>query len=306
MDISSGGGPHKRNNRIRSQRISIYDTKQCTPHKTHVCYSCFDEGSIRKIAKALNSCSNVDINIKEHNTHKLYNEVCNVIKEKFKCNTEACWTTIRTLMNKLSKKDVITLKKYFKPLLPKDLLKSYTEWLSNLDIDKVLKQYHENLSDFYYFDAEPIDFRKCNVSNKLCSFNIQDYLKKGYKKLAFVFNTDVSHGKGKHWISMYIDCTGINLNGQPGIYYFDSFGDKPMKEVLAFIDRIKCQSKKKYIVSYNKRCHQNNTYACGFYCIHFIESMINGISFKKYVNSGINDKFMKEYIEHCFIHPKKI
>ena len=89
----------------------------------------------------------------------------------------------------------------------------------------------DSCDEFYFYGAVPIDFHKCSVSD-LCSFNMKKHLKKGKTKIGIVFNTDPSNKDGKHWISMYIDLIGHNLDSNPGIYYFDSFGRKPPEEIL--------------------------------------------------------------------------
>ena len=106
-----------------------------------------------------------------------------------------------------------------------------------------------------------------------------------------------------------MDITGKNLGGQPGIYFFDSFGSRPMKEVKDLITKIQKQGEKhkiEFVVSHNNKSVQNNSFSCGFYCMHFIEHMLKGLSFNKYLKSGLNDKKMIEYQRHCYLHPEEI
>ena len=62
-------------------------------------------------------------------------------------------------------------KSNFRPKMPKEIVKDYTEWISNFDIEAVLDQYDKDLSDFYFYGATPIDFKKCSVSN-LCKIDL--------------------------------------------------------------------------------------------------------------------------------------
>jgi hypothetical protein len=122
-----------------------------------------------------------------------------------------------------------------------------------------------------------------------------------------VFNTDDSKGPGQHWNAMYVDLDGLNLYSQPGIYFFDSFASKPMKQVKELIEKIKKQGSevnKDFVVTVNDKRLQKNTFSCGFYSMHFLENMINEIPFKQYIHSELNDKKMIEYREQCFLHPK--
>ena len=292
-------------------RKSHYNKKHCSPKKS-LPYSCLTHTMLLKIVKAINKIKGITINYHNISDKKLYRKICNVIQNNFKCKTEACWLNIRKIMSNLSKKDAEAFRKYFRPHMPDDIVDDYTEWISNFDIEAVLKQYSEDIDDFYFYGAVPIDFHKCSVSN-LCKINLKNHINNGIKKIGIVFNTDNSNEPGKHWIAMYVDIVGNNLRSksvnQPGIYYFDSFADEKPSEINDLINKLKNQGKSnniEFIDTYNRRSLQNNTFSCGFYCIHFLENMINGKPFHKYINSGVNDKKMIEYRSHCFLNPKEI
>lgn len=285
----------------------MHTKKHCSPFKKSLSYSCLDEKLLQEIRKGLNKIKGIKINSKLKGK-KLHTEISKIMKNKFKCDNEACWLNIRKLMSNLSGKSAKLVKDHFRPMMPKEIVEHYSNWLSNFDIDKVLEQYHNDLPEFYYYGAVPIDFRKCSVSN-LCNFNLSDHINRGEHKIGIVFNTDESHEDGKHWISMYADINGLNLNGQPGIYYFDSFGNAPPQEVKDLIDIFHDHGKKhdkKFVVTTNDRSHQKNNFSCGFYCMHFLENMIKGKQFEHYINDSLNDKKMIEYRNHCFLHPKEI
>ena len=47
-------------------------------------------------------------------------------------------------------------------------------------------------------------------------------------------------------------------------------------------NKLKEQGKHKnieFVVSNNDKSFQNNTYSCGFYCLHFMEHMLQGLHF---------------------------
>jgi len=288
--------------------ISHYRKKHCSPFKHSESYSCFSHKALLKIANALTKIDGIDVPYEDSNDKRLYSNICKAVQNNFGCNTEACWLNIRKLMKNLSNKDADYFREYFRPKMPKEIVDDYTEWISNFDIESVLEQYNKDVSDFYFYGAVPIDFRKCSVSN-LCKVNIGDHVKKGENKIGIVFNTDESDESGKHWISMYIDIEGRNLEGQPGIYYFDSFGSRPGKEVKNLISKLQKQGNKndiEFVVSHNDKSFQNNTFSCGYYCMHFLEQMIKGDSFSSYLKSGINDKKMIRYQKQCYLHPEEI
>ena len=79
-----------------------------------------------------------------------------------------------------------------------------------------------------------------------------------------------------------------------------------MKEVKELIEKIKEQGSeinKDFVVTVNDKTLQKNTFSCGFYSMHFLENMINETPFSEYISSGLNDKKMIEYRNHCFLHP---
>ena len=297
-----GGYKHKKSHK------SHYNKNHCSPFKKKLSYSCLSHKALLKIAKSINKINGISIKYKGLSDKELYQKICNIIQNNFKCKTEACWLNIRKIMNNLSKKDAAYFRKHFRPHMPKEIVKDYTEWISNFDIEAVLNQYQDDLSDFYFYGAVPRDFDTCSVSD-LCNIDLEKHIDKGIRKIGIVFNTDESDKSGKHWLSMFIDIVGKNLHGQPGIYHFDSFGAKPLKEMKDLTKKLQKQGEKRsieFIVSNNDKSFQNNTYSCGFYCMHFMEHMLQGLPFEKYLKSGLNDKKMIEYQRHCYLHPEEI
>jgi len=229
-----------------------------------------------------------------------------IIKAQYKCNTEICWMKIKKLFDGLSSKDKKIFRKYFKPNLPSDVQKDYTAWLSNYDIDEVMEGLKLEHNDFHYYQATPIDFHKCSVSD-LCSIDIREHHKKNKKKIGIVFNTDKSSGPGQHWIAMYIDMLGINLENE-GIYYFDSYSGSVPQQIKDLIGKIKKQGEDlnmDFLVANNNRSIQKNNYACGYYCMHFIENMLMGANFQDY-SKTLSDSLMGNYRETCYINPDEI
>ena len=80
---------------------------------------------------------------------------------------------------------------------------------------------------------------------------------------SYIVNTDPRSKPGKHWTAIYIDKNGCGE-------YFDSFGLKPNKHILAFLKRV-C---KKAIYN-TKRLQHNKSISCGVYCIYFLRRRHN-------------------------------
>ena len=295
LEGGSQGGARKR----------MYKQKHCSPGDSDVEGSCLDDDIVIKVAKALNTMGKTDKKLVPINLNRspedIHSDVCKEISKISNCSSEACWQKIQSLMEHLgsSKEE---FKKSFKPLMPKEWIKDYNEWLSTFEIEDCLKQHMDSDKNFYFYGAVPMDFKKCSVSN-LCRFDMQKHLDKGESKIGIVFNTDPSTKDGEHWISLYMDL-GRHNSPDYGIYYFDSFGRKPSKEVTNLIKKAikqgeKCKRKPLYF--YNDHSYQKANSQCGMYAIHFIKKMLEGLSFEEYLDTKLNDKLMIQLRNEYFV-----
>lgn len=274
----------------------MYNKQHCSPKALNNNNSCLNNKLILKLANILNNNPNCNINVDGSND--LYKDVCNNIKNISKCNSEYCWLTISDIVNNLTNIEIKEFKESFRPSMPKEWKDNFNEWLSTTDINKVLLQYEKANPEFEYLGAHPIDAHKCSVSDEVCSIDIIDLLDKNKTKVGIVFNTDDSSGQGEHWVSFYVDLEGINRKNKPSIYFFDSTGDEPQKEIDNLSKKIRKQCKKikldlDYVV--NDIQHQRKDTECGIYSIYFITEMLKGKDFNKFVKNIKDDKFMEKY-----------
>ena len=274
----------------------MYNKQHCSPKALNNNNSCLNNKLILKLANILNNNPNCNINVDGSND--LYKDVCNNIKNISKCNSEYCWLTISDIVNNLTNIEIKEFKESFRPSMPKEWKDNFNEWLSTTDINKVLLQYEKANPEFEYLGAHPIDAHKCSVSDEVCSIDIIDLLDKNKTKVGIVFNTDDSSGQGEHWVSFYVDLEGINRKNKPSIYFFDSTGDEPQKEIDNLAKKIRKQCKKikldlDYVV--NDIQHQRKDTECGIYSIYFITEMLKGKDFNKFVKNIKDDKFMEKY-----------
>ena len=70
-------------------------------------------------------------------------------ENNFNCKSEACWLNIRKLMNNLSSKDADYFRRHFRPKMPEDIVDDYTKWISNFDIEAVLRQRLEEIKSIF-------------------------------------------------------------------------------------------------------------------------------------------------------------
>tara|TARA_B110000285_G_scaffold111236_1_gene126266 strand:- start:1299 stop:2156 length:858 start_codon:yes stop_codon:yes gene_type:complete len=284
----------------------MFKRKECSPLEQNNGYSCLDDDLIIDIAKIFNEKMNAKIDL--NNTPKeIHEKLSSTIQKLTNEKSESVLLDMHKIINALPKNKLKRFKNSFRPEKPEEWHKNFNEWLSTTDIDVVLKQYAEADSHFYYYGATPMDFdlkngNKCSV-NGLCKFDLGEHLNNGIEKIGVVFNTDDHDEPGEHWVSMYVDCKGINLN-EPCIYYFDSTGDDAPEEVKSLIEKIKDQGLEKGIKFtdlHNDLEHQKGNSECGMYCLHFMIYMLEDGNFMKYVKNKKSDEYIEKFRNVFFI-----
>jgi hypothetical protein len=182
------------------------------------------------------------------------------------------------------------------------------KWLSSSDINQIMIQYTFKYPDYKFFGALPIDFEKIELpidyTNKFFKILSNMYKRKIYK-IGFVLNLDEHNKSGSHWVALY-------SNLQKGqVYFFDSYGVKPKKEIIKLMSMIthwiriykpndkeynaekiaftkqhvlqftkmgKCVNNYEIDIRYNTIRHQFKNSECGVYSVNFILRLLNGNS----------------------------
>ena len=137
----------------------------------------------------------------------------------------------------------------------------------------------------------------------LTNFEIQDYFKNEkrfngvysrnnlpkFKKGVYVINLDHSKNTGTHWVVIFVK--------EDGVIYFDTFGVEYIpKEIM---ERIKNKNIKTSIF----RIQDYNSIMCGYFCILFIEYMLNDKNLTDFTNLFSpwnfekNDDIIKRYFQ---------
>ena len=103
-----------------------------------------------------------------------------------------------------------------------------------------------------------------------------------------------------------MDLGGHNLQENPAIYYFDSYGREAPDEVDEFVT--KCQElsekeKKTLRYFYNDKDFQKSGAQCGMYAIHFLREMVKGTPFEEYLDSNPTSSHMKDLRNIYFVSP---
>lgn len=267
---------------------------KCAPGREYEAGSCISLMVLEEMAKAYNqSASSTDairlssnmsvLNPQKYKIYLVY-EIGKRVGNK--CDKQKCWAEQDFIKHMADAAREELVKYTFRPNSPQGRF----DWLSTLDIEKTMSQYEDTYGDFRFFQAVPIDF-SILPQYKINHVNYDKLYKSGIKKLGIVFNLDEHYKNGSHWVAMFTDLEN------PSIYYFDSFGVKPGKEVRALMrDQTRYLTEKRGIplndikVDYNHIQHQKENTECGVYSINFLVRMGRGDDFQKICKNIIRDK----------------
>ena len=121
-----------------------------------------------------------------------------------------------------------------------------------------------------------IDYcRKLKIDNFIGVF-MRDELNFKFKdNTCLVLNSDISSGKGIHWMCLFSK-DGIS-------YYFDSYGLLPPVEVLKC-----CKNKLKFYNEYPIQLDGKVEILCGHYCVYVLYKLYNGIDFEIILHELLN------------------
>ena len=282
-----------------SNKKTKHNKKYCSPKKENNSYTCFTKKALLSIVDEWNTKYPKDkINNKlSLNRNQLWSVLNN--KMRGKCSDELCWVNTEFKTNKAAKSS-------FRPKMPNKWYNNKNEWLTTIDIEKVLKQYESKYPEFLFLGPVPIDFdskigSSCIV-NEICNLSVEKLIKNNKTKLGIIFNLDRHDQPGSHWVAMFADL----MKGQ--IYYFDSYGEKAPLEIIKLMSRLKEQCQNLNIpskINYNNTRHQYKFSECGMYCINFIIQLLEGKSFDNVCRNIIDDDTMEKYREYYFIKKDK-
>jgi len=257
-------------------------------------FSCYTNKSLFKLRDLWNA-RHPDAKIKSSSPKEIHNKITSYLSSV--CNKESCWLKQKGVFGKVDNETAES----FAPETPKEWKHNPNEWLSSVDIMSVMKQYEKAYKCFDFIGPSPIDFDtkelygEC-VWDELCNFSIKEQMKKGKTKIGIVFNTDPHDGPGEHWISLF-----INIKKKK-IFFFDSAGDGPPKEVMVLVNRIidegkNINPKMNFGFDSNEGIeHQYGNTECGIYSIFFIVHLLEDKFTEHYLKTHIlKDKYMEKF-----------
>lgn len=271
----------KRHGRTRRRRLPTLELKNppshlhCSPvaeKQGHLPGSCLNPQVLEKIRDGYNQ-THRDQAILENDAEKVYARLKSVLSDK--CGEkEDCW--LNEIPNEKERRNLD--KTLFVPDQPSDWKEKPNRWLSNFDIEAVLKQYELAYPEFKLLGPTVLDYDarledgQC-VDEELCHFSLNDWIKQGKTKLAISFNLSKHDEPGTHWTTMFVDVPN------KFVYYYDS----ALNPVPSQIDKLK-----KLILRQGKRLngglqfhknnhqHQKSNTECGMYSLFFTIVMLTG------------------------------
>jgi hypothetical protein len=286
---------HKHTHKLKPKPIDLTRVN-CSPKDKNEIknFTCYTENSLFKLRDKWNIRHPYE-KITTNDPKEIHKLLANYLSNV--CNKESCWLKQNHEFGKLDE----DFKDSFAPESPDEWKKNPNEWLSSLDIIKVMKQYEKAYKCFDFIGPSPIDFDKKKVYGEcvweeLCNFNLKQQIKEGKTKVGIIFNTDPHNKPGEHWISMFI-------NMKKGkIFFFDSVGRKAPPEIMQFVEKIKMQGKQlnpKINFTYDENHpieHQYGNTECGIYSIFFIVHMLEDKLTEHYLKTHIlKDKYMEKF-----------
>lgn len=274
------------------------DTK-CAVSKKYDGTACYTLDSLIRMAVSFNvKCSKT----KQGNPIDIIEDKKYLVKEITKrvenvCSDQICWLT-QDFVKELNDAEINE-----NTFLPK-ITQGKFDWLNTTNIKAVMQQYETTHKDFKFFGAVPLDFDDLPELG-IRNINFDELKAQGKSKLGFVFNFDKHYQNGSHWVSMFCD---IKRNQ---IYYFDSYGTRPKKQIAQLVNRIatwcykrnvlksnaemsdsaiedsfmhpnkkNCIEKQIGNIKFNQNRHQFKNSECGVYSINFIIRLLKGETFE--------------------------
>lgn len=275
-------------------------TKKCAPSKIFEDGSCIDLEDLKELALAYNKeypdeQIKLNHNLDTLNPKKYKKFLASELNTRLKsvCKDQKCW---------LKQKFIKRLKGSTKKRLEQDTFRpegpeGKFEWLSTVDIDNVMRQYHSAHPDFEFIGVAPIDFDDLPFLG-FKNLDFKKLVNEGKHKIGAIFNLDEHNKSGSHWVSMF-----ANLK-EGKVYFFDSVGYKPEKRIRKFMRRIANFSKKEFGVKvdarYNEKKHQFKNTECGVYSIYFLIHMLKGKGFESHIADIKKDDVINTFRKEIF------
>jgi hypothetical protein len=283
---------HRRHRRNTNKQHKPFIMLNCSPEHKNKEYSCYSDPDLHKMRDMWNA-RHPDQPIRTTDPKQIWLHLKNYYLNV--CNKETCWVHQMTKNGQLKKE----LLDAFAPESPSGWKINPNEWLSSIDILKVMNQYEKKYKCFDFLGPSPIDYdtHKLNgecVWEELCHFNLKHHIKQGHHKIGIIFNLDPHYKGGSHWVSLF-----INVRKQT-IFYFDSAGEPAPSQIRKFAENVIKQGHNmsmqfKFDQNHPTE-HQYGNTECGMYSLFFITHMIEDKITGHYLKTHVlKDKYVEKF-----------
>lgn len=301
------GGKVTKKAKVSKTKQTEFERLKCGPLQENY-FTCYDNETLHKLRDSWN-VSNPNNRIETNDPKDVWTE----LKQRLgrKCHNEACW------MKQLTGADPATVTAdTFAPEAPMSWNNDPDEWLSSEDIENVMKQYEDKFPAFEFLGPSPSDYNAPKLAGvcvweELCKFSLKKYVDSGTHQIGVIFNTDPHTEGGSHWVSLFINIGNNDGNSNSittnanYIFFFDSTGDRPQKEIREFINTVTRQGQElgiRFKYYENRKQHQKRNTECGMYALFMIVNLIEGTRTPEEFMRGdrIPDSHMLEFRKEYF------
>ena len=291
--------------------------EHCAPHAVShkkKQYGCLPKAKLVELAQQWNRTHPED---EVRNPNQMTsNELWKKLHEKLRAvcggRGELCWARKLKIPNQES------LEQFFRPEMPSVWSKNKFTWVTNYDIEPVMRQY-ENVPELNYkfLGVMPVDFASKDTFGEclyraMCTDLVRPMYQKGIRHFGAIFNLDKHNQSGSHWVSLLV-CMDTK-HPMFGIYYYDSNARPPPREIEDFMMKIKSQWEAFMIgvpipVKRNQKRHQFGNSECGMFSmvfqIFYLELLRMGdkYSFDDYLALPIDDDMVNKFRQIIFRPP---
>jgi hypothetical protein len=272
----------------------------CAPNKNGRGTTCYSKEDLLFLANVFNKAHPPEKHIPlNQSKDKLWSSLRQKMKKQ--CTNEWCWLEQNFVPTPYAKK---LMNETFRPKKPEEWEKNPFEWLTTVDIKKVMKQYEKKYPSFLFVGPVPVDC-PTGITCVLSGLDVTLLINRlGKTKFGTIFNLDPHNKPGSHWVGVYSDFVKGN------IYYFDSIGIEPPKPIHTFLNKLKDSIKKYHQdvldkninidILINRTRFQYGSSECGVFSMYFIISNLEGKGIKSFNKKIVNDKKMNELRDEYF------
>ena len=286
--VKKGAAPVKR---------ASFERLKCGPVQDNY-FTCYDNDTLHKLRDGWN-VRHPDARIETNDPREIWTALKQRLSQS--CRNEACW------MKKIMGSDPAEVSAdTFAPEAPKSWIRDPDEWLTSEEIENVMKQYEDRFPTFEFLGPSPSDYNAPKLAGvcvweELCNFSLKKYADSGTKKIGVIFNTDPHTEDGSHWVSLFINIGAKNNY----IFFFDSTGDRPQKEIREFVKMVTQQGRAlgiRFKYYENRKEHQKRNTECGMYALFMIVNLIEETRTPQEFMRGdrIPDSHMLEFRKEYF------